>query len=541
MSTFEKLTPLLVKKDQPETLDKRLETFNNPKFCCVIGEQLLQEGRPDAALGFFQKAVELDSNSTHGWFGRGMAYTNMEEYAESCKYFRTVLKLDPKLAIAHHNLGRSLHETGQADLAFQSYQKSVNLGFVPSSKDLAISVPGCPSASNRTILLERRKCADEVQKSTGIGREEKSVKRDRNKKRLKIGYVSAFFHRDNWMKPVWGLVGQHDREKIQVCLFADRTKLSPAIKKMLKPGDQFYNLSDLSNEEAADLISSQQVDILVDLNGYSYPKRFPVFLYRPAPLVVGWFNMYATTGFECFDYLIGDDCVIPQNEETYYTEKIARVAGSYLTFSVGYNVPDVSEPPCIANEFITFGSLISQYKITEKVIDTWSEILKASPNSRLLIRNAFLGKNSNQTFLRTQFEKSGIAGERISLEGPAAHYEFLETYSRIDIALDAFPYNGGTTTTEAIWQGVPVVSYWGDRWVSRTSATLLRSAGLADMVAESLQDYIRLATHLAGNFELLKTMRLNMRDNLLRSDACDTTAFARSMERLYREIWEYQN
>jgi predicted O-linked N-acetylglucosamine transferase (SPINDLY family) len=307
---------------------------------------------------------------------------------------------------------------------------------------------------------------------------------------------------------------------------------------MLKTGDEFFNVTDHSNEQFTEFIRSQQIDILVDLNGYSYPQRFPVFLGKPAPLLIGWFNMYATTGFDCFDYLVGDDCVIPQDEERHYTEKIVRVAGSYLTFSVGYNVPDVSEPPCLGNGFVTFGSLSSQYKITEKVIDTWSAILKAVPGSRLLIRNAFLGKESNQKFLRRQFEQSGIAGDRISLEGPAAHYEFLKTYDRIDIALDAFPYNGGTTTTEAIWQGVPVVSYWGDRWVSRTSATLLRSAGLADMVADSPQDYIGLAVSLGDNFEQLRTMRMNMRDKLLRSDICDTATFARSMERLYRKIWE---
>lgn len=538
MNTFEKLSPSFMKKARPESIEARVESFTDPGFCCVIGEQLLKENRPEAALGFFQKAVELDSASAHGWFGQGMAYSNMEEFAESCEYYRKVLKLDPKLAIAHHNLGTSFHEMGQAELAFRSYQKSIKLGFVHSRNEVAISVPGCPSASNKTILLERKKWAEVVKQSADTGNAETPVDRDRKKKRLKIGYVSAFFHRDNWMKPVWGLIGQHDREKVQVFLFADRAKLSPAISNMLQAEDRFFDMSDLSNEDAADMIRSQQVDILVDLNGYSYPERFPVFLGKPAPLVVGWFNMYATTGFDCFDYLIGDECVIPQNEECFYTEKIVRVAGSYLTFSVGYDVPDISEPPCISNGFITFGSLISQYKITEDVISAWSAILKASPGSRLLIRNAFLGKKSNRQFFREQLEKSGIAGDRISLEGPAPHYEFLETYGRIDIALDAFPYNGGTTTTEAIWQGVPVISYWGDRWVSRTSATLLRSAGLAKMVAESPQGYVRLAVEMGGDFEQLKNMRLNMRENLMKSDACDTAAFAKSMEKLYRQIWE---
>jgi predicted O-linked N-acetylglucosamine transferase (SPINDLY family) len=235
---------------------------------------------------------------------------------------------------------------------------------------------------------------------------------------------------------------------------------------------------------------------------------------------------------------VGDDCVIPPDEEVYYTEKIARVAGSYLTFSVAYDVPDLVEPPCIKNGFITFGSLISQYKITQSVIDTWTEILRETPQSRLLIRNASLGNSSNKKYLLSQFVNRGVARERISLEGPAPHYEFLKTYNRIDIALDAFPYNGGTTTTEAIWQGLPVVSYWGDRWVSRTSATLLRSAGMEEMVAKDVSAYVRLAVDLASDPEKLKTMRQNMRDKLRGSKACDTVAFARSMEKLYRELWE---
>jgi predicted O-linked N-acetylglucosamine transferase (SPINDLY family) len=158
----------------------------------------------------------------------------------------------------------------------------------------------------------------------------------------------------------------------------------------------------------------------------------------------------------------------------------------------------------------------------------------------MLIRNAGMGKASNRKYLLSQFEKKGINPERLSIEGPADHFEFLETYNRIDIALDAFPYNGGTTTTEALWQGVPVVSWWGDRWVSRTSATLLRCAGLADLVANDVPDYVRLATDLAADVEGLKVMRENMRERLLQSKVCDTGAFAKSMEDIYQQIWQSQ-
>lgn len=487
-------------------------------------------------MDYFRRAVELDPDSVHGWFGQGFCNTLMKEYAASIEFYRKASELDPTLAIAHHNLGRSLHETGQPDLAYASFQKSLDLGFEATRKEVAIFIPGCPSASNQTVLAERRKWAKDLVKAAGHGPETRAVKRDGDGIPLKIGYVSAFFHKDNWMKPVWGLIDQHDRDGFQVHLFSDRTELTPEIRSHLRPGDGFHDLSDLSDGEAAAVIANAGIDILVDLNGYSYPQRFPVFLHKPAPLVVGWFNMYATTGFDCFDYLVGDDCVIPESEERWYTENIARVRGSYLTFNVAYDVPEVKPPPCTRNGFVTFGSLISQYKITGKVIDAWCAILNDSPGSRLLIRNAFLGSRANRRFLRNRFERRGIDGKRISLEGPAPHFEFLETYGRIDIALDAFPYNGGTTTTEAIWQGVPVVAWRGDRWVSRTSATLLEAAGLDDLVAEDVAGYVEIATRLARGFDRLKTMRRNMRDKLLASPACDTAGFARSMESLYREI-----
>lgn len=538
MNSYNKLTRGPNEVLSVEALQNLPAAFHSTELCCALGERSMQEGRSEAALGFFQKAVELGPVSAHGWFGQGMAYTNMKEYAASLEFFRKVIELDPKLPLAHHNLGRSLHEIGQADLAYQSFQKSIQLGFAPTRRDVAITIPGCPSATNHTVLAERRKWADELVKVSDNTRKKPVLIRDRDKPRLKIGYVSAFFHKENWMKPVWGLIRQHDREKFQIHLFSDRTKSTPAIEKFLQPGDCFHDISDLSDEQAAARITAVKIDILVDLNGYSYPERFPVFLARPAPLAVGWFNMYATTGFDCFDYLVGDDCVIPENEESHYTEQITRVSGSYLTFSVDYDVPEVSQPPCIKNGFVTFGSLISQYKITDKVIESWCEILKGSPTSRLLIRNTALGKLSNQKYLRSQFAERGIAQERISLEGPVDHFKFLETYSRIDIALDAFPYNGGTTTTEAIWQGVPVVAFWGDRWVSRTSATLLRAANLEEMVAQDIPGYIHLAVQLADDCEKLTNLRQTMRDRLRGSKACDTVAFARSMEQLYREIWE---
>ena len=217
--------------------------------------------------------------------------------------------------------------------------------------------------------------------------------------------------------------------------------------------------------------------------------------------------MYATTGMRGFDYLIGDEHVIPVEEEPYYSEKILRVPGSYLTFEVNYPVPPVADPPCLTKNAVTFGSLASQYKITNEVIAAWSRILEQSPNSSLIVKNAHLASPLSRRFVHSLFAKQGIGAERVLLEGPEEHYEFLKAYSRIDIVLDTFPYNGGTSTTEAIWQGVPVIAFQGDRWASRTSASILRAGGLDEFVARDLDGYVALAARWASVVRHLGTAR----------------------------------
>ena len=179
------------------------------------------------------------------------------------------------------------------------------------------------------------------------------------------------------------------------------------------------------------------------------------------------------------------------------------------------------------------------YKITPLAVAAWCEILRQTPGSTLLLKNTALGTADNRDFVARQFAEQSIPTDRLRLEGPAEHHSFLETYGRLDVALDTFPYNGGTTTTEAIWQGVPVVTFWGDRWVSRTSASILRAGGLGRFVSGSLAEYIRLAVELAtapGARAMLSEQRGNMRAQLRTSPVCDTITFAREMENIYRRI-----
>jgi protein O-GlcNAc transferase len=499
---------------------------------------LHRSAKLDEAIAAYQEALRQDEHFYPAWYSQGCALEEKGDDAIGLVCFQKALALAPEHGEAHHNLGKVLHKLGFIDEAIESFHAALALGkgFLPRTS-IATLIPGSPKADNRAILEARRSWADthlpppDQRKKIGPAWDKR--------RRLRVGYLSSFFQSHNWMKPVWGLINHHDRERFEIHLFSDAAEAACRECYRKHPSDQFHDISQLSNREAARRIEESRLDLLVDLNGYSRVDRLAVPALQPAPIIVGWFNMYATMGMACYDYLIGDEHVIPCDEEEFYTEKILRVPGCYLTFEVSYPVPDVAEPPMLSSEYITFGCLASQYKITAPVVESWSRILLSVPEARLYIKNSTLNSAPNRELLAQRFESHGVERCRISMHGPSQHYDHLSAYAHVDAALDTFPYNGGTTTEEALWQGVPVLTFPGDRWAARQGASIERTAGLDEFVAQNLDDYVSRAVALARSSNTacrLAELRHSMRDRLSRSPLCDTVGFARNMEQLFEKI-----
>jgi len=510
-----------------------------------LGYTAHELGSFQEALSAYRVSLECDPRQPQVWYAAGCVETSLKEFAAATFSFRNALEINPDWPEAKHNLGRVYFELGHIEEAMALFREAAS-GSCPELPRTAIAVvvPESPDSGNQTILDERRAWAKQYLPAPGSRERFSNCGASSNPagtfgRVLRIGYLSAFFEHDNWMKPVWGLINQHDRSHFEVHLFSDAAASGIGHGYRAHGSDGFHDITGLSNEAAAALIEASGIDLLLDLNGYSAPRRLPLVALQPAPVIVAWFNMYATSGLACYDYLIGDDEVIPPQEEKFYCEKIVRVPGSYLTFEVSYPVPPVVDPPCLASGVVTFGCLAPHHKINHRVIHSWCSILQEVPNSRLVLRNGVLDSPGNCRFVHGLFEKYNIPPARVLLRGRIDHYQFLQTYDEIDIALDTFPYNGGTTTTEAIWQGVPVVTFWGDRWASRTSASLLRAGNLGRFVTDNIADYVSLAVRLGNSAEtpgFLAELRRNMRCRLRESAVCDTRAFARSMERLYRQM-----
>lgn len=436
-----------------------------------------------------------------------------------------------------HNLGKAWHELGETDKAvtlmleaFKSGGETVTLSM------LAVLAPHAGSCGHEEVQRIRNDLGERLKVEEGNPRDGGQSRKENGP--VNIGYVSAFFHRRNWMKPVWALLNNHDREKFNIHLFADcpPDEINTEGGYVPHPQDTICDVRKLGNRDLAKLITDHEIDVLVDLNCYSAIPRLGLWTAKPSPVTIGWFNQYAASGMPGIEWLIGDNVVIYPDEEKFYSEKIIRLKQSYLTFQVGYSTPDIEIP--VDDEPFTFGCLGSAYKITPEVRAAWIRLLSETNGTRLLVRNRVLGEESHREWFLDFFTSEGLDPERVILLGPAEHKEFLQTYGKIDLALDTFPYNGGTTTMEALWQGVPLICFKGDRWVSRTSATLLNSAQLCDFVGEDEKEYVDIAKKWSapGQKNTLRKLRNEMRGRLENSIVCDGAGLARDFERIVFEI-----
>lgn len=507
-----------------------------------LGDSLQSLRRFEEAIASYTAALAVNEGSLMSWYAMGCAQSDLGHYAEAVDSFRRAVEIDEGHGPSRQNLGQALFKLGQIDQALAQFRRAQSIA--PSQLSLtaiAVVTPASTQADHWSIIEARRALATAMESSVQISTTEVARTPVCSNEPLRVGYISSYFQHLHWMKSAWGLINHHDRSKFEIQLFSDAAASEIGAAYQRHDRDRIHNTSGLSNEAFARLIKDNGIHVLVDLNGYSRVDRLPALISKPAPVIVGWFNMHATSGLECFDYLIGDEHVLLQDEEAYYTEKVIRVPGCHLSFEVLYDTPPVTPPPCSTGRPVMFGCLGSQYKITTQVVGTWSKILKACPKSGLVLKNAALGAKDNREYIYRLFGEYGIDRERILAEGGDDHFKFIEKYAEIDLALDTFPYNGRTTTMESLWQGVPVLTFSGDRWASRLSATLLRNAGLGQFVARDRAEFIQKAIYLAQSPNTpsrLLELRTDMRRRLRESSVCDMPVFARNMEQIYREIWE---
>lgn len=355
---------------------------------------------------------------------------------------------------------------------------------------------------------------------------------------LRIGYVSRNFSRHSIGYFIEPVIAHHDRSHCLPYCYYTNPYSDETTKRIVQLAHAWREVERDDDDSLAARIIDDRIDILVDLDGHANANRLGVFARKPAPVQATWLGYPDTTGIPAIDYRITDALADPQPEaDARYTERLLRVDAPFLCYQPPRDSPPVTLRDAAAPA--VFGSFNLLAKVNEPTLDRWAGILRAVPGSRILLKSNMLDHRGATARLLERFQARGIGADRVDVRGwTSDRTQHLELYGEVDVALDTFPYNGTTTTCEALWMGVPVVTLAGDLHMSRVGATLLTSVGLQDLVAESPEDYVRIAVELASDAARLRALRTGMRSRLAASALLDGRRFATRLENEFRRSWK---
>lgn len=363
----------------------------------------------------------------------------------------------------------------------------------------------------------------------------------RNKSDLiRIGYVSRDFSQHAVAYFLEPFMKHHDHRRFKIFCYSTLIEDDRYTERFRKLADCWRDIATLPERKITDIILEDKIDILVDLSGLTTGNRLDVFAKKPAPTQVTYLGHPASTGLPTIDYRLGDAVTDPAELTTsHYVEKIWILPRCFLTYSPPNDAPVVTLPPLLRTGYVTFGSFNNVAKITEEVISLWATILQSVQNSKLLMKGFAFSSIQGRSRIIEAFERCGITSERlVIIDWKTDKRNHLELYNDVDIALDPFPYNGTTTTCEALWMGVPVICLAGDRHSGRVGASLLTTLNLCALLAHSKDEYVSISVALAADSLMLSKLRHGMRERLINSALLDHAGFTRNLEQAYLDMWK---
>jgi protein O-GlcNAc transferase len=501
-----------------------------------LGESLYMQGKD--ALHALRKATEFLPNDAVVFNNLGTALQGIGHLGAALDNFRRALQIRPKFAEAHNNVGNVMQDLARPDEAVASYRRALEIrpDYVVAQARLLFTL-NYTDHSPEYHLEEALKYGRMVDKQAAS--RFSSWQCTTSHERLRVGLVSGDFRIHSVGFFLEGLLAHIDPARVELIAYPTRHKedeLTARIKPFFSAWKPLVNLSD---EAAARLIHADGVHVLIDLSGHTAHNRLPVFAWKPAPVQVTWLGLPATTGVAQIDYVLGDPQAIPPGDEDHFTETVWRLPDSYVCFSPPTYPLKVSPLPALTTGQVTFGSFNNPIKMNDAVVAVWARILNAVPGSRLLLKAKLLSAPDVCEMTRKRFASHGIAPKRLLLSQTiVSRDEHLAAYNKVDIALDTFPYPGVTTSVEALWMGVPVLSLQGDRFLSRTAGSIAHNAGLPDWVAADEDDYVAKAVAFASDLESLAGLRAGLRQQVLASPLFDAPRFARNFEEALWGMWQ---
>lgn len=502
-----------------------------------LGNLLKRMGRLDDAIAAHETAIGIRPDYAEACSNLGNALGAAGRLDDAIAAYDAAIRIRPHFANAYSNLGNALTDIGRLDDAVAAHDTAIRIrpDFAEAHSNRLMGLHYHPGVGIDVILAGTRQYAERFETCLTPASFANPADPDR---RLRIGYVSGDFGSHpvgHFLSPVLAF---HDRMAVEVFCYANGTYPGEVARRLRDVADHWRNLAGLSDTAAAELVTSDGIDILVDLSGHTGLNRLPMFARRPAPVQATWLGYWGTTGLSRMDFILSDATTIPPGSEAGYTERVLRLPNCRFCYKAPDHAPlPAPSPPCLRNGHVTFGSFNNLAKVGPEMVRLWADVLRATPGSRLLLKWKSLADAGMRRRLAEAFEAAGIAPARLELRGASLHRAMLDEYGDVDIALDPCPFSGGLTSCEALWMGVPVVTLPGPEAQSRQTSSFLHAIGYTDWVATSRDDYIRIAVALAADHRNLDRLRHDLRRCMAASPLCDGAAFTRGLEAAYRSMW----
>jgi predicted O-linked N-acetylglucosamine transferase (SPINDLY family) len=490
-------------------MDEAAESFRrasqlDPTNCHAItnlANVLIDTGRPDEAIAEYQKSLATNPNAAGTYSNLGVAYQQSGRLDDAIFAFRRAISLQPAQADAYHNLLLSLHYHSAFDAATIASEHAV------WNRQHALPLARNISPHSNDPVPDRR---------------------------LRIGYISPDFRDHAVARFMLPLLANHDPRSVEVFAYASVGAPDDITDRLRAHTHHWRSIAGMSDQKAAGLIRDDRIDILVDLALHTAGNRLFVFAQKPAPVQITYLAYAGSSGLSTMDYRLSDPYIDPPGgDESVYSEKTYRLPETYWCYAP-VSHPPPHPPPSLRNGFTTFGCFNSFFKVNDGVLGAWAKLLETLPDSKLIL-HAHPG--SHRQRLLDSMQQRGIDPGRISFVGRLSIEAYFEQYRQIDIALDTFPFGGGTTSCDALWMGVPLVTLVGERAVGRGGLSILSNIGLPDLAATSSDQYVQIAAALASNLARLSELRVGLRERMQNSPLMDAPRFARNIEAAYRDMW----
>ncbi|MBF0610190.1 MAG: tetratricopeptide repeat protein [Magnetococcales bacterium] len=499
-----------------------------------LGVAQWDAGDARGAAASFQRLLELEPNHFAGHLNRGAACQALDQLAQAIEHYQMARSLQPNHPDAGRNLAHALLLSGQVEEAIQLYQAILarHPNDVATAVHLLTAQLYQPGLDNATLFQHHRRFARRYARPPVMAFRPTWQPGER----LRLGYICSHWTHHPVANNITPLLQHHDRSRFELFLYQDGGEDSHSAW-FQQQADHWRQTRHLRDDQVSDLMQEDGLHLLVILAGHFDGNRLLLAAQHPAPLCIS-FHDGTTSGLAEMDYWLSDPVLHPADTSEQFTEKLWRLPVFYA-YPPLEDAPAVAPPPALANGYVTFGSFNNPAKIQPQLLDLWQKILAAVPNSRLLLKyREFFADDRMVNAWRQRLVAAGMDPDRVSFAVGDTDNNHLAQYSQMDIALDPFPFTGATTTFQALWMGVPVISLAGERFIQRMAASILHHGGYGQGIATSPQEYVDKAVALASDLTGLQTLRNTLRPALSSSPMCNGQTYARTVEEAFLAMWQ---